>query len=336
MVDRLAFVKTVEAILAAVIAMSVYNFIQDYNTNQVQTISRSPETMINDFLNVIELDDIIKNYDYLGLDSLFFNLFYETIYYYFEPVYHEKITVTASDYEAWPNISFIYHFPQGIDKNSVRVVSGNYELGTNATFNWYGIPLNFNQSVNDEYIEINATIDGTNINNNSLKFFIRGKESLLSITDWNESPANTSPVYANATVIVYVPEINTSESSYIYFARGGFTNITYPSLTATKEINTTKFNIEETRTAEVIFSPDNISSSTDTYYLKYTLFSNENNGYNNFMTINNTGVSISLLEDRLKEGTVPYTTISRGEDSIKKIIPINGGFVELRVYGGYS
>jgi hypothetical protein len=329
-VDKLGFVKTLEAILAAIVAVSMYNFVQGYTVKQVEAVSRTPEAPINDFLNVIDLETIVNDYDYLRLDSLFYNLLYETIYYYFEPTYYERVIVVSDSQKSWPNISFTYHFPQGIDKNSIRMVSGNYELPTNASFNWYRVPVTFNESITDNYVEVNISVDESNINKNSLKFFVREKESLLSINYWNESPSEF-----NASLIVYIPEIEEDERAYVYFSKSIFINQSYPSLALTKNVESLIFNKEEARSAQVVFSPDNISPSTNTFYIKYKLFSNDKNNYYYFSSINNTGLSINK-DNSIKQGSSPFTVVIKGESSVKKLIPLNNGYCELIIYGGYS
>ncbi|MFA5405796.1 MAG: hypothetical protein WC307_00355 [Candidatus Nanoarchaeia archaeon] len=317
--------------MAAIIAMSAYTFIQSYNIGQVQSFDRSPKTEVNDFLTFIEsveLGSIIKDYDYLRLNSLFNYFFYETIYYYFEPVYYEKIIV-ASTLDNDSPISFTYHFPNGIDKNSIRLISGDYELSTNALFNWYYVPIVFNESIIDDYISINTTLQQSAINNNSLKFFVRDRETIMSVTNWSASDSS-----ANATIIVYVPEANNSENCYLYFAKNdSYVNISYPSLTATREVNVTLFNTQEARTAEVMFSPGNLTTST--FYIKYSLFTSEGNHYTSLTGINNTGLTIILQDNKIKRGSAPTTTSIKGSESIKRIVPLSNGFVELKVYGGY-
>lgn len=331
MVDRLGFVKTIEAILAAVVAMSVYNFVQKQSINQAQTPTRLSSPEIGDFINKVinpEVQDIVENYNYLMLDSLFQRLFFETAYYYFEPIYYEKMTVTSQFNKSLPNISFIYHFPEGIDKNSVRITSGNYDLDTKALFNWYAVPVRFNEPISDENIVFNLTLQGSNINNNSLKFFIRGKESLLFLNYWSNASSS-----ANATVTVYIPEVNNTEYCYVYFAKNnGFVNITYPSLSNARAVIPAVYTTRDARTAEVIFTLPNVTITSSEYYIKYSLFTNENDNYNIIDAVNNTGVSVEA-GSTLKTGSAPYTTTIRGRNSFKKIIPLSNGFAELRVYG---
>lgn len=330
MVDKLAFVKTLEAILAAVVAVSLYNFLQTYSSGQVEAFTRPPDILLNDFLDVIELDEAVNNYNYLILDSLFNTFFYDTIYYYFESVYHEKILVGGGNGSP-RNLSFIYHFPQGIDRNSVRIFSQNYELSTQALFNWHRVPLNFNESLTDEYVKFNLTIDETGVNNESLRFFIRDKESELSLTDWTEEGSAV-----NASLITYVPEIEAGELSYVYYSTGLLNNASYPSLSETKEVQATIYNSQEARTADVIFSAESVNESARTYYIKYSLFTEEPDNYPIITLINNSGVELEIKKNKLKEGTTPYSTTIRGEDAVKRILPIDDGFVELTVYGGYS
>jgi len=333
-VDKLGFVRTIEAVFAAIIALSVFAFIQSYNIVQVQSFMRSPATELNDFLDFIdngELTSVVNDYDYLRLDSIFNYLFFETINYYFEPVYYDKLTATSSIELTQPNISFTYNFPRGIDKNSIRVVTENYELSTNAVFDWYYTPITFNESFTDAYVEVNATLQTSAINNNSLKFFVRDKETLLSLTNWSQGATS-----ANATIIVYVPEVESGEMCYLYFAKNdSYINISYASLTATREVASTIFNTQEARTAEVVFSPDLLNNSDTNLYIKYSLFTSEPNGYTNLTNVNNLPVTIRISSSNLKQGTSPATTNFKGSDIVKRIIPTNNGFVELRVYGDY-
>lgn len=332
MVDRLAFVKTVEAILASVVAMSIYTFLQSQSLNQVQTPTRSMAPEISDFVNKVinpELIGVVKNYDYLMLDSLFNRLFFEASYYYFEPVYYEKTSVTSNYNKTYPNISMVYHFPQGTDENSVRIIQNGYELNTQALFNWYFVPVTFNETIIDENIKFNVTMQSPNINNNSLKFFINGKESLLSINYWSNDSAS-----ANATITVYIPELGSNDNCYVYFARNnGFINITYPSLSNARTVIPTISITRQARTAEVIFTPPSINSTSSDYYIKYSLFTSEDDNYNRISLVNNTGVSIEAGNE-LKDGSVPFSTTIKGQESFKKIIPLANGFVELRIYGG--
>ncbi|MBD3311934.1 hypothetical protein GF352_00540 [archaeon] len=328
--DKLAFVKTLEAILAAVVAVSLYNFLQTYSSGQVEAFTRPPDTLLNDFLDNIDLNSVVNEYDYLTLDSLFSNLFYETIYYYFEPVYHEKLLVSG-DNGSPRNISFIYHFPLGVDKNSVRVFSSNYELNTNALFNWRRVPLNFNESISDEHLKFNITIDEQGVNNQSLRFFIRGKESVLSITDWVEGPSTI-----NASIISYIPELASGELCYVYYSTGLLNNASYPLLSESKEAQATIYNSQEARTADVLFSAESLGSETSTYHVKYSLFSENPDNYAEITNINNTGVTLEIKEDEIKGGSAPYSATIRGENAVKRVLPIDNGFVELTVYGGYS
>jgi len=331
MVDKLGFVKTLEAVLAGVVAMSLLNFVQTYTSSRLSVAQRSPNTIINDFIDVMDLRAVVEEYDYLTLDSYFHNLFFETVYYYFEPTYFEKLTITSDHEVSWPNTSFIYHFPSGIDENSIGIISGGYEFPTKALFNWYQIPINFGESVVDEYISFETTIEDQGINNNSFRFFVKGKESLISVNSWNESPLSV-----NVSLTVYVPEIDSSEDCHIYYSKGGFINQTYPLLTPTKELTPVVYNIQESRTAEIIFSPDSISTSSTDYYLKYTLFSDYSDNYEDFELVNNSGITITVEDDSLKEGTSPYSTTIRGPNAVKRVIPLSSGFVELKVYGDFS
>ncbi len=321
--DKLAFVKTVEAVLAAVIAFNAYNFLQMTAASQARTIERNPSKEIRDFMDIIGLESIVNDYDYLKLDSLFSYLFFNSIYYYFEPVYYDKFIINKTD----ANISFAYNFPTGIDENSVRVIGNNRELKTNALFHWYKVPIKFNSSLTNDYVEINATLDKGNINNKSLMFFINGKKSVLSLVRWNQSQDS-----ANVTIIAYVPKATPSDKCFIYFSTDNYTNITYPSLSATRQVNSTFFNTVKAETADVLFSP---IENTSSYYLRYSLFTSSSNNYDNVININNSGLHVSV-NTSLKGGTHPRQATIKGKSFVRKIVPRQNGFVELRVYGGYS
>ncbi len=328
--DRLGFVRTVEAILAAVVALNIYNFLITQNNNQIQTIDRLPNIEINDFLNVINLNDIVNDYDYLRLDSLFNKLFFETMYFYYEPVYYDKIIIRSNETVSWPNISFVYHFPKGVDENSIRILSDNHELRSNASFNWFSVPVTFNESIINEYVSVNFSLSDSGINNNSLMFFVNNKRTILSLDYWNEDSGST-----NFTVTVYIPSINTTDRGFLLFSKNFFNNLSYPSLTASKVVNSTIYNVQKARTATIIFSPDSLNSSSKDFFIRYSLFSNEDDYYDNFNEINNSGVYFNVNEV-LKSGTIPYTASIKGSYLVKKIVPLTDGFVELRVYGGFS
>ena len=328
--DKLGFVKTVEAILAALVSVSIFTFIQSQNINRENTIERAPTQELKDILDIVKLDSIVTNYDYLELDSLFSRVFFETINYYFEPVYFDLVTIRSDYNKSWPVISFTYEFPTGVDKNSIKLVTSDYELSTKAVFNWYYMPVSFNEQIIDDYVQINFSVKDLNINNNSFKLFVRGYESIVSVDNW-ESVPNES----NTSLIGYVPELEINELAYVYFADNSTNySINYPSLSVTNNAESTAYTLGESRMCEVIIQPEEISSTPTSYYLKYSLFTNEKNFYKNLEQVNNTGVTIDY-DNRLRQGSSPLINTAKGGHAIKKIIPTKNGFVELRVYGDY-
>lgn len=329
--DKLGFVKTVEAVLAAIIAVSIFNFIQNQNMNQASNFNRAPTQELKDALNIISLNEIVKEYDYLELDSLFSRVFFETINYYFEPVYYDRIKIISDNNKSLPTISFTYDFPIGVDKNSIRLITTDYEISTKVLFNWYYLPVSFNNSLIDDYVQINISMDGFNANNNSFKFFVRDYESRASVDYWNALP-DTS----NVSLIVYVPELEPNEIAYVYFSDNSTNySVNYPDLTITNYIQPNKYSISLSRTGEVIFQPDYVSTTPTDYYLKYSLFTKEKDSYKDLLSVNNTGLTFDY-NNQLKKGSAPLVALAKGGYSVKKIIPTSSGFVELRVYGDYT
>lgn len=328
--DKLGFVKTVEAILAALVSVSIFTFIQSQNINRENAILRAPTQELKDILDIAKLSSLVQDYDYLELDSFFSRVFFETINYYFEPVYFDRITIKSDYNKTWPIISFTYEFPTGIDKNSIKLVTSDYELSTNAVFNWYVIPVSFNEQIIDDYVQINFSVKELNINNNSFKFFVRDYESIVSVDNWASVPNES-----NTSLIAYVPELEINELAYVYFAdnRTNY-SINYPSLSVTNYAESIAHTLSESRMCEVIVQPDELSTTPANYYLKYSLFTNENNFYKNLEPVNNTGLTIDY-DNRLRQGTTPQINTAKGSNSVKKIIPTKNGFVELRVYGDY-
>lgn len=328
--DKLGFVKTVEAILAALVSISIFNFIQSQNINRANAINRAPTQELNDILNVINLNEIVTAYDYLELNSFFSRVFFETINYYFEPIYYDKLTISGDHNKTWPVISFTYEFPTGVDKNSIKLLTDDYELSTKAVFNWYYMPVSFNEQIIDDYVQINISVRDLDVNNNSFKAFVRDYESIVSVDNWASVPNES-----NTSLIVYVPELNTNELVYVYFSDNSTNySINYPNLSITNYATPVISTLSESRMCEVITQLEGISTTPASYYLKYSLFTNEKDSYENLNLVNNTGVVIDY-ENKLRQGRTPLIISAKGSHSVKRIIPTTNGFVELRVYGDY-
>lgn len=336
--DRLGFVKTIETVLAAILIISIYSTIQASINNQIGTIKRNPTTLMNDFIEMINeagiLDEAVSSYNYLLLDRSFQSMFLKSVYYYFEPVYYEKLKLTSEYNLTMPNISFVYDFPLGIDENSVRISNNQYELETNARFNYYVTPVSFSEDINDSYVEINITLKAQNLDNKTLMYFVKNKRSYIELLNWTRVNLGSY----NATLVVFVPEAKRNEKTYVYCAQTpSFVNFTYPDLTANKVVGYSYFNTYKSSTGQAIFTPqDTKAGRVDTYYITYTLYTNLDNSYADITRVNNTGISLSPELDYLKEGIPPVYSSQKGEYSIQKIIPKEGGFVKLTVYGGYS
>ncbi len=314
MVDKLGFVRTIEAILAAAIAFSIYNFIQTYIYSQITDVKITPKTEINDFISLINVDDYVKNNDYLGLDYLFNKMFYKNVYYYFEPTYFKKIVIE----NATQNISFVYHFPLGIDKNSIKMYYNGSEVPTNALFNWKRVPILFQSDVFNKYVKFNISID--NGSPDTFMFFIKNEKVPLNISYWDGE---------NITIGIYVPHVEKNEVGYFYYSNSN--NIKEEHYNFDGEfINVSTLNIEYAPSAEIMLKPKN----NGTYYLEFSLFSNKKNDYANIENINNNGLIIDY-DENIKGGTIPISTTLKKGCVVKKIIKINNGLVELKIYGGY-
>lgn len=337
MVDRLSFVKTVEAIYAAAIILSMYMIVQAHVNEQLGVFQRNPITILNDFLRMINnnglINEAISDYDYTSIDNLFRKLFLKSVYYSFEPTYFERVKVKASINESMPNISFTYHFPLGIDKNSVSVTNSVYALPTNALFNWYATPIVFDTDLNNTYVEVNITIDAQGIDNKTLMYFVNDKRSSLDIHNWSLISGNVF----NATLILFVPEVKKNIKTYVYCAQNNsLINFTYPSLTKTMDVNYNYFSTFKSTMGQVVFTPVNVSSvSTDTYYITYMLYSNQDDNYANITLVDNSGITITPELNYLKQGSTPIYTTFMGKYSASRVFPKKGGFVKLTVYGGY-
>ncbi len=321
--DRLGFVKTFEAILAGLIALSLYSFIQTNDVVNIKTIDRPPVSEINDFIDSININNIINNYDYKRLDYLFNKLFFDTIYYYFEPTYYEQISVNISDES---NITFLYHFPRGIDENSIRINNGKYDLPTNAYFNYYVIPIVFKDNINNKVVSINISSTISNVNNKSFRLFINNYETLINVTYWNNSNNNF-----NATINAYIPSINNNTKTYLLFGVNSVVNNTYHSLANPINVNYFLEPVEKARSAEITFNTGNISSGINYFYVKYSLFTNKP-AVNYNLTKNVVNVD---CRKRIVIGTTPINANIKGRYGVKRIIPITNGFVELNIYGDY-
>ncbi len=338
MVDRLGFVKTLEAILAAIIMMSMYGIINDFITKQVGAYQRDPTFLMNDFIEMLAknnlINDAINNYEYSEMDALFYEYFLKSIYYYFEPRYYERIKVKSEINKTYPNISFVYHFPFGIDENSVRVTGNEYELPTKALFNWYATPIVFLEDINNSYVEVNITIEASGIDNKTLMYFVNDKRSILDVHKWTKVDQD---MY-NATLVLFVPEVKKNVLTYVYAAQNdSMINFTYPSLNKNLDIQYYQLNTFKTTTGLVVFTPENVSSTRDdTYYIEYTLYSHQDDNYADIKIVNNTGITIIPELDYVKHGSSPAYATTKGEYSVKRLFPKKGGFVELTVYGGYS
>lgn len=340
MVEKHAFVKTIEVMLAALLLISSFNMIQERMNVQTEAIVRDPSSIENELIDLLAyegvLSSIIRDYDYLRLDSLFDYLLPNGLIYYFEVYYFTRLTVTGDNNRTNLNLGFVYHFPRDIDKNSIRVLLDNYELPTEARFDWYRIPIRINTAINQEFVGINnITLTGNNISRSSLRFFINDNESIMDVEDWVEISGNNT---VNASITVFIPRVDESADAYLYYATNNSVYNASPySLSPSRNITVITFSRESTSTADVLFTLDELNASqTRSLYLLYALFTNEPNTYYNITSFNNTGINLDIENNYIKRGTTPLLLSYKGAYSVDRVIPTSYGLAKLVVYGGYS
>jgi len=333
-VDKLGFIKTFEVVLAAVLLLSIYSALQASIFMQSEETKRSISDQLRDFLDYLsesgELKSVVESYNYLRLDSLFDRLFFRNINYYLEPRYNLLVNID-SDSPGPRNVSFVYDFPEGIDKNSIKVLKEGYELPVNAFFNWYKCRVKFNQDIKDESVNINFTIPIT-ASNKTLKFYINSNEVAIDLNNWA-----IAGQFINASLTIQVPEVKANQNGYLYFSNEDSSiKSTYSTLTPTITPNLTVYNYEQSNMAEVLLQTS-FDEGVNLLYLDYSLFSSIEASYKIISGVNNEGVRVKVSNDDIKDySTKPILTLSKSGESVDWLIPIKGGFSILTVYGEYS
>lgn len=320
------FVKTLEVIIAALLLIGFQTYLPEVVKNPAYTQSRDITFLAQDAGNNIEKsnieDAIVRNSSIVAskisgmLSGKYgFNLRLEKAI---------KINVTRVS-GSNNNVSFSYNFPALFDKNSIALYSNEYgSYPANIGWNWYQIPFvyrTYNETFANRNIMIdinftNSTILPGLLKNDSLIFYFNGEIAPIQLLNWT---ANSNG--ANATVILNIPEMlpNQIVNGYILYANSStyysrmYPNLSFPNLIRMDCFNFTAFQANASgcfigfpaqapRGDVGIYLPDLQTNNEKDIYMIYKLGSREQLQYSPALTVNNSGISITLPEDDYKSG----------------------------------
>jgi len=298
------FMKTIEAVLAAIMVITMFGFLSNKIYEPVIDERINPAPTIDSMIDMIsyELKHDIKDCNLERVQYLIKELTPDefrtkTI---IEYVTQINISATGNISNA-RNVSFTYNFPTQVDQNSVRLYSSAHDYPLNVSWNWVKIPIllqNNNESRYDFAISINnLNLSHTNALNNTLTFFWKNKKTRIDLE--GTTITNSYPI---VNITVEIPEMKPYESGtgYLTFARGASSyNASFTNLTG-NDFNITIMNDTYSRRADVYFTLPSLSGS-ETLYLSYLIGTESSNRYvpreSNY---NNTGISFDIAWDNLK------------------------------------
>jgi len=305
------FIKTPEAIIAALLVFAGLYFISERVYAPILTLEQDASIFGDSLLDVLEseLQRSVAVCDLRRVQYLFHTLRPPTMESKILIEQVGEVDLNTNESFASKVLTFSYNFPDYVDKNSVYIYSQTEEFLTNVDWVWFATPLIvFNdqaEKVSFEALFKNVTLTKQNVINTSIMFF------------WNNSlvPTNISGFddqgnYATVNVNARIPFLEAGESgtAYVLFA---VNNTTYTQIYENFTGSASGFNytvmgtIEQTR-GDIRFRALNITQ-TQRLYVSYSLGTVSNTPYFPITEEpNNTNVNFTIYRDKRK----PCTSVS--------------------------
>ncbi|MDD5417934.1 MAG: hypothetical protein PHW96_03580 [Candidatus Nanoarchaeia archaeon] len=311
--------KSFEAIASILLVVGIYSAISQSVTLNLYGLRTNPDYIGAKALEAFEriggLNSMVRNYDIKGLTSMVSyvlppeirsDLFLE-----FSTNLNVKNTLNKTIFQ---NIAFTYNFPKYVDKDSISVKSLSKNYQVNPLWRWKRNKIEIlNNSTNAKTNMIlrieNITLDNAEETSGSTVVVYENSNELdYSIFSWLEH-GNT----INATLDVNIGKMNPFESKtlYVYYSNSEspFTTSKNQSSSGStySDVDILKFNYENSSRADVyIYLSNTTANFEEKMMMIYTIGAGRASDYNSTLTsYNNTGVSIKLVENTVKEGSVP-------------------------------
>ncbi|MCW1303818.1 MAG: hypothetical protein OH339_01860 [Candidatus Parvarchaeota archaeon] len=293
------------------------------------------------------MKEVYRNYGFSQLDFMFSklaevaNLQLELEYTLYNVMIINPTNITLEDELA----AFTYHFPRGINKNSIRV--GDSEFGDFQLWvgdNWFRIPITIQTS--EEWEELNLTLDNLflttfgngEINNRSIQFYLGGEKMRVEVRDFISQAGGTSAI---VNLTVNLKKLGKgSFKAYVYYSNNNSISKIFPEFyyelaesqaTVTKLIGTA----ERTSTYDLIIKvPRVMPFERKILYLKFKVGGAEVRSFP-YIEFTGSNLAVNLLENELKDGgEFIISRPIRGKAYMcMESIGFERGIVAIKLYG---
>lgn len=354
--NKRGFVRMIEVLLSVVAIMAFLTFMSEKTYTPTFELRQNPTYKANDILDLLYnsgiLEEYLQEYDLKSLDS------YIT---YLLPVrtsHKLEIEMTAqatleetSGTQRTDEFGFTYNFPEVVDKNSIFVSSETELMDRNVIWPWYKIPLSFENNRTTNILQANISLEnvelvapqGKTISNDSFAFFFGNDETVLEVNQIVNVTEGWYNLTANITVNIPFLKSGSSKKGRLFYAtsettfnntkRGRIKNL--PNKLPQDYIKTLKLQRAESTRGDVLFRTTLNASSTKNVFLTYSLNTKRTNSYNTSISqINSTDVTMTLIENNVKEGYFPlYTTLPlTNVYSSSTMVPISEDVARVKLY----
>lgn len=327
-VNRKAFIRSVESVLAIMLFLSFYNLATQ---NLTPSLPRPDPTIgSRELLNSLEqtytLQDYVDEYSLKELSTSIKQLLppnqgFKIELYYYEPIHLEN----TDNYAVNTNLSFIRVFPEMANINNIKVFNEGGELvETRVVNNYYKkkISVQADEELKNVTITLNkvnlVTGEDERINTTSIRAYQDQRRISLNL----DSISYNHDYYdANATITLLIPYAakNSIINLNLFYAANESEIINYPVLTTGNTKSYTSQTAQKAKTSRVIMSAELEPNSETTYTLYYELNTNNQRVYDELAEDNNKVVI--KTRDEYYESTNPLTSYQTSStSSVKKNI----------------
>lgn len=343
------FTRTLEAVIAIVLLSGLIT----WATNTVSAFSRTEPLRFEgeDVLSVLQntgtLTNVLEQYDFRALDSFIYHALPSSVKHKIQVEKYVSIRLIENMGEnITQTIGFTYNFPTGTETDSISLFSEDYSYDHNAIWCWYMVPITIkgsSQDMADEPILIkNIEISSENpIWNNSLVLYHENR--VLEI----ENPFENSAYSGNEThrtinITAQIDEINANEIGelLLFYAdnRTIWNNTQYFSgLDSPTSIESSFTSAQTAERADVLANISLSSKEEKTLYLSYGI-NGGNSVYDNLLTEkNNTGITIELEENDIKQGNGPVFDQNLPSETqvVNRMVLTREGLFRIKLYTWY-
>ena len=314
-VNRKAFIRSVEAVLAILLFVGFYNVILPA---QSESLRADPTIQIKGLMNALEqtgiLNELVNTYSLRELSNIIKYSLSPTQGFKLELNYIEPIRVeNENNQEVTRNISFIKMFPENTNTNSINVYDEQDKIQpVQVINNYYKVRITAetsNELNNNTILLGNVNIKtGTdeNINTTSIRAYYENQRIPIEL---NSIDYNTNYYDANASLTLLIPyarKNSVMDLTIFYAADTTSELITYPILGTGRIVTYSAQEPEKAKASQVITTTTIGPNDERTLYLYYELNTITERTYNELEPDNN-GIKTSIREDYYTS-TNPLTT----------------------------